>query len=135
MPEDAGILTVGDRRPFTLDEVLRGRRSIRRYAPRAVPDALVREILDLARHAPSSLGAQPWCFVVIRSRETLERLAAIKDDYCAAGMVTVGIGSNTWAGGDNSVNFGWTGHLAGATVTIDGEPVVEGGSLTGSSGT
>ena len=46
-----------------------------------------------------------------------------------AGIVTVGIGSNTWAGGDNSVNFGWTGHLADATVTIDGETVVEGGSL------
>lgn len=84
MSEDLGVLTVGDRRPSTLDEVLRGRRSIRRYAGRAVPDALVREILDLARHAPSSLGAQPWCFVVIRSRETLERLAAIKDAYCAA---------------------------------------------------
>ncbi|MGH7542480.1 MAG: nitroreductase family protein [Gemmatimonadota bacterium] len=84
MPEDAGVMTVGDRRPSPLDEVLRGRRSIRRYARRAVPDALVLEILDLARHAPSSLGGQPWCFVVIRSRETLERLAAIKDDYCAA---------------------------------------------------
>lgn len=61
-------------------------------------------------------------------------LAANKDrmrTWTPAGMVTVGIGNNTWAGGDNSSNFGWNGHLAGATVTIDGEPVVEGGSLTG----
>ena len=59
-------------------------------------------------------------------------LAANKErmrTWTPAGMVTIGIGSNTWAGGDNSVNFGWTGHLADATVTIDGETVVEGGSL------
>lgn len=49
--------------------------------------------------------------------------------WTPAGMVTIGIGNNTWAGGDNSVNFGWNGHLAGATVTIDGETVVENGSL------
>jgi leucyl aminopeptidase (aminopeptidase T) len=59
-------------------------------------------------------------------------LAANKDrmrSWTPAGMVTIGIGNNTWAGGENSSNFGWNGHLAGATVTIDGEPVVEGGSL------
>jgi len=49
--------------------------------------------------------------------------------WTPAGMVTIGIGNNTWAGGDNSVNFAWNGHLAGATVTIDGETVVEDGSL------
>lgn len=49
--------------------------------------------------------------------------------WTPAGMVTVGIGANTWAGGENAVNFAWVGHLAGATVTIDGEPVVEDGSL------
>jgi nitroreductase len=65
-----------------MDEVLRGRRSIRHYAGREVPDALVREILDLARHAPSSMDAQPCCFVVIRSPAALERLATIKDAYC-----------------------------------------------------
>lgn len=84
MPEDLEVLAIGDRRSSTMDEVLRGRRSVRRYAPRGVPDALVREILDLARHAPSSMGAQPWCFVVVRSPAALERLAAIKDAWCAA---------------------------------------------------
>jgi leucyl aminopeptidase (aminopeptidase T) len=64
-------------------------------------------------------------------------LAANKDrmrSWTPAGMVSVGIGNNTWAGGDNSSNFGWNGHLAGATVTIDGETVVEGGNLTASGG-
>jgi leucyl aminopeptidase (aminopeptidase T) len=49
--------------------------------------------------------------------------------WTPAGMITIGIGNNTWAGGDNTVNFAWAGHLAGATLTIDGEPVVEAGSL------
>lgn len=83
MPEDLEALAIGDRRISSADEVLRGRRSIRRYAPRGVPDELVHEILDLARYAPSSMGAQPSCFVVIRSRDALERLAAIKDAHCA----------------------------------------------------
>lgn len=67
---------------MNLDDALRGRRSIRRYAPRAVPEAVVREILDLARQAPSSMDGQPCCFVVVRSRETLRRIAAAKNAHC-----------------------------------------------------
>jgi nitroreductase len=66
----------------TVDEAVRARRSTRSYADRDVPDALIGEILDLARHAPSSMGLDPWCFVVVRSPETRGRLAALKNDYC-----------------------------------------------------
>ena len=66
-----------------LDEAIRGRRSIRRYAARDVPDELVRELLDLARHAPSSMDGQPWCFVVIRQEETKRKLAMLKNAHCA----------------------------------------------------
>jgi nitroreductase len=65
-----------------LDECIRSRRSIRRYQPREVPDALVFEILDLARHAPSSMDGQPCCFVVVRRGETKRRLAETKDAHC-----------------------------------------------------
>lgn len=64
------------------DEAVRGRRSIRRYADRPVPDEIVERILDLARHAPSSLNGQPWCFVVVRSAETKRRLAELKNRFC-----------------------------------------------------
>ena len=67
---------------MTLAEIIRTRRSIRCYQERAVPDALVLEILDLARHAPSSMNDQPWCFVVIRSSQTKRRLAAAKNAHC-----------------------------------------------------
>jgi nitroreductase len=71
-----------DARALSLDEAVRTRRSIRRYAERAVPDEILDEVLDLARHAPSSMGLDPWCFVVVRDRGTLARLAATKDAHC-----------------------------------------------------
>jgi len=67
----------------TFEDTVRGRRSIRRYAPRDVPEEVVMEILDLARHAPSSMDGQPWCYIVVRERATLNRLAEIKNAYCA----------------------------------------------------
>jgi nitroreductase len=66
----------------TVDEALRMRRSARRYLARDVPDGVLVEILDLARHAPSSMDGQPWRFLVIRDRARLERLAALKNAHC-----------------------------------------------------
>lgn len=47
------------------DEVVRGRRSIRGFLDKPVPQALIREILALAMRAPSSLNTQPWNFYVV----------------------------------------------------------------------
>jgi leucyl aminopeptidase (aminopeptidase T) len=49
--------------------------------------------------------------------------------WVPAGTVTVGTGSNTWAGGDNSVSYGATIFLPGSTVTLDGKPIIENGTL------
>jgi leucyl aminopeptidase (aminopeptidase T) len=45
------------------------------------------------------------------------------------GMVTVGLGNNTWAGGDNLAEGEFTVHVSGLTATVNGETVVEGGVL------
>ncbi len=50
-------------------------------------------------------------------------------NWVQSGMVTVGIGNNTWAGGDNKVPYGMTNYLPGSTVTVDGKTVVENGVL------
>ena len=50
-------------------------------------------------------------------------------NWVPAGMITVGAGSNTWAGGDNSVPWGITAFLAGSTVTLDGKVIIENGQL------
>ena len=50
-------------------------------------------------------------------------------NWVQSGMVTVGIGNNAWAGGDNKVAYGMTNYLPGSTVTLDGKTVVENGVL------
>lgn len=54
---------------------LRGRRSVRRYIPKPVPNAVVEGVLDAARWAPSPHGRQPWRFAVVRGDEAKVRLA------------------------------------------------------------
>lgn len=43
-----------------LDEALKARISARAFKPDPVPLALVKEILDLAKHSPSGTNIQPW---------------------------------------------------------------------------
>jgi leucyl aminopeptidase (aminopeptidase T) len=49
--------------------------------------------------------------------------------WVPAGTVTVGVGNNVWAGGDNKTAYGYFVSLPGTTVTLDGKPVVEAGQL------
>ena len=49
--------------------------------------------------------------------------------WVPAGTVTVGVGNNAWAGGDNKTPYGYFVSLPGTTVTLDGKPVVEAGQL------
>ncbi len=57
-------------------EALKKRRSVRRFLPDPVSRAVIEEILDAARYAPSADNTQPWEFVVITRRQTLEELAS-----------------------------------------------------------
>ncbi|RPH98273.1 MAG: nitroreductase family protein [Zetaproteobacteria bacterium] len=65
-----------------LDDAIRRRRSIRRYARRPVEASVVREILELGRHAPSSMNGQPWIFTVVRDQATKRELSDLKNQYC-----------------------------------------------------
>jgi len=65
-----------------IDETIKGRRSIRRYQGRDIPDSMIRQLLELATHAPSSMNGQPWHFIVIRSEKAKKRLVEIKNKYC-----------------------------------------------------
>lgn len=55
------------------DDVIRGRRSIRGYLDKPVPKELIREIIDLATRAPSSMNTQPWHFYAI-SGDVLDKI-------------------------------------------------------------
>ena len=67
------------------DEVILGRRSIRGYKPDPVPKAVIREIIELAMRAPSSLNTQPWNFFVVTS-EPLDRIRAGNTERNLAGI-------------------------------------------------
>ena len=46
-----------------------------------------------------------------------------------AGTITLQVGDNTWAGGNNQVNFGIAAYSPGSTLTVDGKPLVQEGKL------
>jgi coenzyme F420-0:L-glutamate ligase / coenzyme F420-1:gamma-L-glutamate ligase len=64
----------GSRETGILDTI-HGRRSVRRYLSKEVPDEIVEQVLEAARWAPSPHGRQPWRFALLRREETKERLA------------------------------------------------------------
>jgi nitroreductase len=55
-------------------EAILSRRSIRRYAPQPVPEAVIRQLLEAAMSAPSAGNEQPWQFVVITDRRILDEI-------------------------------------------------------------
>lgn len=55
-------------------EVVRRRRSIRRYKRTPVPEEVLSQILEAARLAPSAGHRQPWHFIVVRDEETKKQL-------------------------------------------------------------
>lgn len=69
------------------DEVVLGRRSIRGYLSKEVPQSLIEEVLEVAMRAPTSLNTQPWNFYVvagavldkIRAGNTERNLAGVPD--------------------------------------------------------
>lgn len=56
-------------------DIIRNRRSIRRYASTPVADEAVNAMVAAATCAPSACNEQPWHFVVVRDRATLDELA------------------------------------------------------------
>ena len=80
-------------------EFLRTLRTVRRFTDKPVPQAVLDDLLAVARWSGSASNRQPWAFVVVRDRETLRQLSALD---------------------------GYVGHLAGAALAIvlamDGDP-------------
>ncbi|MCL2225934.1 MAG: nitroreductase family protein [Defluviitaleaceae bacterium] len=58
-------------------EIIKNRRSIRKYKPTPVSDEQVKALLEAAMLAPSACNTRPWRFVVITNREKLDGLAEL----------------------------------------------------------
>jgi len=70
-------------------EVIRKRRSIRKFKPDPVSDELIREILEAARLAPSGTNLQPWRFVLIKSEEKRRKLLGHTVNFVTTAPVVV----------------------------------------------
>ncbi len=55
------------------------RRSVRQYTAQPVPRALLEQLVDAGRMAATARNIQPWHFVAVTHRATLDRIAAITE--------------------------------------------------------
>jgi nitroreductase len=58
-------------------EAIRTLLAVRRYQDRAVPEAVVRKIVEAGRLTGSAMNLQPWHFIVVQDRDMLRRLGAL----------------------------------------------------------
>ncbi len=59
-----------------MKEIFR-RRSVRKYTDENVSEEMMEKLLRAAMRAPSAMNLQPWEFVVVRNRETLDTLSKV----------------------------------------------------------
>jgi len=56
-------------------EVIRKRRSIRKFRNKPVEERKLKEILKAAMYSPSAMHRRPWHFIIVRKQETKDKLA------------------------------------------------------------
>lgn len=63
---------------MNVSEALKARTSIRAYTSAPVPEALLRDILDVARFAPSGGNLQPWRVIAVAGAEREAAITLVK---------------------------------------------------------
>lgn len=78
---------------MTLEEIVKSRRSVRRYTDEPVPQESLMKLLDLARWAP--YASECWRFVVVQDQERKERLAKVaQQKWIATAPVIIVVGAD-----------------------------------------
>jgi len=62
-------------------DIVKHRRSVRKFKPDYVDEGVVKHILEAGMWAPSAGNLQPWRFVVVTERKLKEKLAVIHTEY------------------------------------------------------
>ncbi|RKO66160.1 nitroreductase family protein [Desulfofundulus salinus] len=75
----------------TILSLVRSRYSVRHYKPDPLPEALLDQLLEAARWAPSAGNLQPWFFYVVTREEKKEALAqaALNQRFIAQAPVVI----------------------------------------------
>jgi nitroreductase len=86
------------------------KRDVRKYTDEPIPDDVLTRILHGGRATGSARNRQLWAMVVVRSRETLARLAetvAAPDNIrgCTVSVAVVLMGQSAWDGGRMAQNL------------------------------
>ncbi len=80
-------------------EVIKKRRSIRKYSSKPVEPEKLRQIMEAVRLAPSARHRQPWKFIVITDQKTKEeihrRAYTAKDFFLQAPVIIAAVGYPT----------------------------------------
>ena len=63
---------------ITLEAGLKTRRSIRKYTAEPVADELLNKVFELCRYSPTACNLQGYYYVVIKNREILEKIVALR---------------------------------------------------------
>ena len=74
-----------------VSRAIREKHAVRSFLPTPIPDPVAQKILRAGRRAQSSKNSQPWHFLAVRNRPTLEQLSRTGK---------------------------WAGHLAGAALGV-----------------
>lgn len=64
-------------------EMVKKRRSIKKFKPDPIPDEYVNKIIEVARWSPSGINSQPWEFVVIKKQEIKDRIRELITEHIA----------------------------------------------------
>ena len=62
-------------------DLVKNRRSIRKFKPDPVPHEYIEKIIEVARWAPSGFHTQPWEFVVVNKQEIRQAIIDVLDRY------------------------------------------------------
>jgi nitroreductase len=76
---------------MNISDAIRLKRAVRKFAPEPLPEEMILAILNAGRRAQSSKNTQPWHFIAITDKATLQDLSECGE---------------------------WAGHLAGATLGL-----------------
>jgi nitroreductase len=76
---------------MNISDAIRLKRAVRKFTPEPLPEATILAILNAGRRAQSSKNSQPWHFIAITDKSTLQQLSQCGE---------------------------WAGHLAGASLGV-----------------
>ena len=87
-------------------ETIRTMLAVRRYQDKPIPEATLRRVVEAGRLTGSAKNLQPWHFIVVQDRKTLQQLGALARTGAhvaqAAAAVVVVVDKNPFAVSDAS---------------------------------